>query len=67
MERILCDSCGKRHAKDSLRRSCANCFLCAGCEIYHCPSCQEEIVVTPMRIAEYSQRDDAADESQESD
>ena len=67
MENILCDSCGKRHVKEALRRSCSNCFLCAGCEIYKCPNCLEEIIVTPMRIAEYSQRPKGSDGSQETD
>jgi hypothetical protein len=30
-------------------RFCSNCFVCSGCEIYYCPSCDEEIVITPVR------------------
>jgi hypothetical protein len=67
MKKVFCDNCAKSHHKESLRRSCGNCFLCAGCEIYKCPNCQEEIVVTPMRIAEYSQRAPGCEDSEIAD
>jgi hypothetical protein len=28
---------------------CSNCFACTGCEIYYCPGCDNEIVITPVR------------------
>lgn len=55
MEKISCDNCLKTYSKNSLKRSCSNCFLCTGCEIYKCPNCQEEIIVTPMDVAKYNQ------------
>lgn len=55
MEKITCENCLRTFAKKSLRRRCGNCFLCTGCEIYQCPECREEIVVTPMNIAKYKQ------------
>lgn len=56
MAKIVCDNCLKKHSEESLKRICSNCFLCTGCEIYRCPKCGEEIVVTPMPIAEYGNR-----------
>jgi len=55
MEIIDCDHCYGTLKKDSLRRSCANCFLCTGCEIYICSKCGEEIIVEPMNIEGYNQ------------
>ncbi len=55
MKKIVCENCSKKHLIKSLRRSCANCFLCAGCEIYLCPDCSKEIIITPMRIKEINQ------------
>ena len=55
MEKITCENCGKSHSSEALRRICSNCFLCTGCEIYRCPKCQEEIVITPLDVGNYNQ------------
>jgi hypothetical protein len=46
---VICPSCNKHFMKDSLVRSCGNCFACTACEIYICPLCRNEIVVKPMK------------------
>jgi len=48
-EYIICDKCRTKFEKDREYRSCSNCFVCTGCEIYYCPSCDEEIVLIPIR------------------
>ena len=45
---IQCDSCGFRFEKGSIDKYCSNCFACTGCEIYYCPSCEEEVVINPV-------------------
>jgi len=50
-EYIVCDKCRTQFERDRLYRSCSNCFVCSGCEIYYCPSCDEEIVVRPIKRA----------------
>jgi hypothetical protein len=46
---IICDNCGHKFERDRLYRSCSNCFVCSGCEIYYCPSCDEEIDLIPIK------------------
>jgi len=53
MERVVCESCLRKYQKDNLKRSCGNCFACTGCEIYLCPNCQKEIVITPVQKANF--------------
>ena len=48
-EIVHCTHCGFEAQKGDLDRSCSNCFACTGCEIYICPECRNEIVVTPMK------------------
>ncbi|HKK43246.1 MAG TPA: hypothetical protein VJ963_12605 [Bacteroidales bacterium] len=50
-EYIICNRCGTKFEKDREYRSCSNCFVCSGCEIYFCPSCDNEIVLIPIKKA----------------
>ena len=49
MKTIECENCFKEHNVESLKKSCGNCFACTGCEIYLCPNCHKEIIVTPIQ------------------
>ena len=44
-----CNSCSYQFSNLDLPRSCSNCFACTGCEIYICPQCENEVVITPMK------------------
>jgi len=46
---IICNKCNYKFERDRMLRFCSNCFACSGCEIYYCPSCDEEIVITPIK------------------
>jgi hypothetical protein len=46
---IICNKCNYKFERDRMLRFCSNCFVCSGCEIYYCPSCDEEIVITPIK------------------
>jgi len=46
---IICDACSFRFERGGTNKHCSNCFACTGCEIYYCPSCDWEIVVTPVK------------------
>ena len=46
---LNCDSCGFKFERSKEYTSCSNCFVCTGCEIYYCPHCDNEIVITPVR------------------
>ena len=46
---IICGSCNLKFERDKEFRNCCNCFACTGCEIYYCPECDNEIVITPVR------------------
>jgi hypothetical protein len=46
---IICKGCGYKFDRGGTNKHCSNCFACTGCEIYYCPSCDEEIVVTPVK------------------
>jgi hypothetical protein len=46
---ITCGSCGLIFERSKEYKFCSNCFACTGCEIYYCPDCEEEIIVTPVR------------------
>lgn len=46
---IVCEGCGYRFERGGTNKFCSNCFACTGCEVYYCPSCDEEIVVTPVK------------------
>lgn len=48
-KKYVCNSCGFQFTNFEADRSCSNCFACTGCEIYNCPECGEEVVVTPMK------------------
>ncbi len=47
-DKLQCENCLSEFNKHDLDRCCSNCFCCTGCEIYQCPSCKKEIVVTPI-------------------
>lgn len=46
---IVCDKCNLKFERGGTNKHCSNCFACTGCEIYYCPSCDEEIIITPVR------------------
>jgi hypothetical protein len=48
-DHIICDKCTYRFERGGMNKHCSNCFACTGCEIYYCPSCDEEIIITPVR------------------
>jgi hypothetical protein len=45
---IICGSCNQKFERSKEYTSCSNCFVCTGCEIYYCPRCDNEIVITPV-------------------
>jgi hypothetical protein len=45
---IICDRCNHKFDRGRIYKHCCNCFACTGCEIYYCPSCDEEIIITPV-------------------
>jgi hypothetical protein len=53
---IICGFCGHRFERGSEVKHCSNCFACTGCEIYYCPECDSEIVITPVRSIEKSSK-----------
>lgn len=50
-DHIICGSCSLKFERRKEYTSCSNCFVCTGCEIYYCPACDEEIVITPVKPA----------------
>jgi hypothetical protein len=46
---ITCGSCNLKFERTKEFTYCSNCFACTGCEIYYCPGCDNEIVITPVR------------------
>lgn len=50
-EEITCGICGLIFDRSSEYKQCSNCFACTGCEIYYCPHCDNEIIITPVRRA----------------
>jgi hypothetical protein len=46
---IVCDNCGMEFERGFPNKHCSNCFVCTGCEVYYCPSCDKEIVITPVK------------------
>jgi hypothetical protein len=48
-DQITCGSCGYSFEREKENKHCSNCFACTGCEIYYCPKCNNEIVITPVR------------------
>jgi hypothetical protein len=46
---IICGSCNMKFERGKEFRNCCNCFACSGCEIYYCPGCDNEIVITPVK------------------
>ncbi len=54
---LICGPCGQKFERDKEYKNCSNCFACTGCEVYYCPQCDNEIVITPVRsIGERSGR-----------
>jgi hypothetical protein len=52
-EFIICGACGFKFDRTKEYKHCSNCFACTGCEIYYCPQCDNEIVITPVRPMNY--------------
>jgi hypothetical protein len=48
-DNIICGLCGLKFERGNEFKYCSNCFACTGCEIYYCPDCDNEIVITPVR------------------
>jgi len=48
-EYIICGRCMLKFERDKQHKHCSNCFACTGCEIYYCPGCDNEIVITPVK------------------
>lgn len=46
---ITCGICGLIFERSPDYKTCSNCFACSGCEIYYCPHCDNEIIITPVR------------------
>jgi hypothetical protein len=46
---IICGSCNLKFERGPEYQHCSNCFACTGCEIYYCPGCDNEIVITPIK------------------
>jgi len=47
--KITCVKCGYSFDRTKEYKHCSNCFACTGCEIYYCPSCDNEIIIIPMK------------------
>ena len=45
---IICGECNLKFDRSSEFKHCSNCFACTACEIYYCPGCDNEIVITPV-------------------
>jgi hypothetical protein len=48
-EDVKCENCKQAFEKENLERTCVNCFVCSGCEVYICPECGESIEVIPIK------------------
>lgn len=48
-EYIICGKCNYKFDRIKVNKHCSNCIVCTGCEIYYCPGCDEEIVITPIK------------------
>jgi len=48
-EYIICGKCSYKFDRITENKHCSNCIVCTGCEIYYCPGCDEEIVITPIK------------------
>jgi hypothetical protein len=48
-DHVICGACGLKIERTKENRYCSNCFACTGCEIYYCPECDNEIIITPVR------------------
>jgi hypothetical protein len=51
-DRIICGRCGLEFPRDKENKHCSNCFAYTGCEIYYCPGCDNEIIITPVKQIE---------------
>ncbi len=47
--KVKCEHCRQEFEKEKLERSCVNCFVCSGCEVYTCPVCGESIEIIPIK------------------
>ncbi|HBH82657.1 MAG: hypothetical protein A2X05_00900 [Bacteroidetes bacterium GWE2_41_25] len=57
-DHIICGSCSIKFERMKEYMHCSNCFACTGCEIYYCPQCDNEIVITPVRPMNYTSKSD---------
>lgn len=48
-KKYKCPGCNFQFSNLDVIRSCCNCFACTGCEIYICPSCNNEVIIKPMK------------------
>ena len=55
-EYIICGKCSYKFDRTKEKKHCSNCIVCTGCEIYYCPDCDEEIVITPIRPIYFEER-----------
>lgn len=46
---IICSSCNLKFERIKEFKHCSNCFVCTACEVYYCPGCDNEIIVTPVK------------------
>jgi hypothetical protein len=46
---VTCVKCSFKFDRRKENKHCSNCIVCTGCEIYYCPQCDEEIIITPIK------------------
>lgn len=46
---IICSSCNLKFERGKEFKHCSNCYVCTACEVYYCPGCDNEIIVTPVK------------------
>jgi len=46
---ITCGTCSLKFERSKELKHCSNCIVCTGCEVYYCPKCDNEIIITPIR------------------
>jgi hypothetical protein len=56
-EYIICGSCKLKFDRTKEFKHCSNCFACSGCEVYYCPGCDNEIIITPVKPMNGSQKE----------
>ncbi|MFN8240655.1 MAG: hypothetical protein U0X39_07880 [Bacteroidales bacterium] len=56
---VICGKCRLEIERTSSNKHCSNCFACTGCEIYYCPRCNNEIIVTPVKPVSHDKKEKA--------